>query len=95
MTRREKRYLFIICVLLQKIEYILQDTNAYVEQLEQRANDQLKELVQKQVEADTRILSVWEENLKILLEENEQLKNKKDTVKMLRKERKRYGLNGE
>lgn len=90
MTRRELRYLFIIGMLLQKIEFILIDTNARIAQLEQQANETLEKLVKQQVEADTKILSVWEENLGILLEENEQLKNKKDKVKVLRKERKRY-----
>lgn len=97
MTRRERRYLFIIHVLLQKVQYVVRDTNDTITLLEQQTNLKLSELLQKQVEADKAILTVWEENTDILWQEKQELENKivkinqkREVARRGHKEQKRY-----
>ncbi len=71
MTRRELRYLFIINSLLAKVNFVIRDTNLLIDQMEQAANTKLESLLRKQVEADTQVLSCWEDNLDTVLKENE------------------------
>ncbi len=71
MTRREKRYLFIIQVLLLKLDFVIRDTNLLIEEMEQAANAKLAVLLKKQVEADEVVLTCWEDNLDTVLKENE------------------------
>lgn len=73
MTKREMRYLFIINALLLKVQFVIRDTNHHIEQLEAIANERLSELLQKQIEADTKVLECWEENVETLLTENERI----------------------
>ena len=87
MTRRELRYLFIIGILLQKIDFIIRDTNDTIAILEQQANQKLSELLQKQVQADQQMLTVWEDNTELLWQEKQVLEDK---LRQKRKERIRY-----
>ena len=71
MTKRETRYIFIICCLLNKINFVIRDTNLLIDEMEQAANANLAALLQKQVEADALVLTCWEDNLDTVLKENE------------------------
>ncbi len=71
MTKREYRYLFLIWVLLRKVDFVIHDTNLLIEEMEQAANAKLAALLKKQVEADELVLTCWEDNLDTVLKENE------------------------
>ncbi len=71
MTRRELRYIFIVWVLLRKVDFVVRDTNLLIEEMEQAANIKLSSLLKKQVEADELVLTCWEDNLDTVLKENE------------------------
>ncbi len=71
MTKRERRYLFIICTLLAKVSYVIRDTNLFVDQLERDTNTKLETLLKKQVEVDGQVLACWEDNLDTVIKENE------------------------
>lgn len=90
MTRRELRYLFIIGILLQKVRFIERETNDVIALLEADANRKLAELLNKQVEVDTEVIKVWEENTDILWQEKQVLEDKLRQINQKRKEQKRY-----
>lgn len=90
MTRRERRYLFIILALQQKISFIIRDTNETIALLEAQANLRLEALLKKQVEADSQVLKVWEENAETIWQEKLELEQKIKSSKQKRKERMRY-----
>ena len=71
MTRREKRYLFLISILLNRVNFVIRYTNQLIEEMEQAANTKLSTLLKKQVEADELVLTCWEDNLDTVLKENE------------------------
>ena len=71
MTRRELKYIFVIWVLLRKVDFVIRDTNLLIEEMEQAANAKLAALLKKQVEADEVVLTCWEDNLDTVLKENE------------------------
>ena len=71
MTRRELKYIFVIWVLLRKVDFVIRDTNQLIEEMEQAANAKLAALLKKQVEADEVVLTCWEDNLDTVLKENE------------------------
>ena len=71
MTKRELRYLFLISILLNKVNFVIRDTNLLIEEMEQAANAKLATLLKKQVEADELVLTCWEDNLDTVLKENE------------------------
>lgn len=73
MTRRERRYLFIINVMALQMYHLIRDTNDHIEQLEATANERLSELLQKQIEADAKVLECWENNVETLLTENQRI----------------------
>ena len=83
MTKRERRYLFVIWILLSKVNFVIRDTNLLIDQMEQAANAKLDTLLQKQVEADTQVLSCWEDNLDTVIKENEGFRQ--DVERMQRK----------
>ena len=90
MTKREKRYLLIIGSLLLKIDYIIRDTNLLIDQMEQAANAKLDTLLKKQVEADTQVLTCWEDNLEALLNENEGFRQEVERLQRKLKVKKRF-----
>lgn len=81
MTRRERRYLFIINVMALQMHHLIRDTNEHIEQLEATANERLSELLQKQIEADTKVLECWENNVETLLTENERIAAEQDRLR--------------
>ena len=89
MTRRERRYIFVICCLLNKINFVIRDTNLLVEEMEQAANTKLDTLLKKQVEADTHVLTCWEDNLDAVIKENETFREQVDRLQNKLKVKKR------
>ena len=89
MTRREKRYLFVICILLSKVSFVIRDTNLLIEEMEQAANAKLDTLLKKQVEADTQVLTCWEDNLYMVIKENETFREQVERLQRKLKVKKR------
>ena len=89
MTRREKRYLFLISILLNKINFVIRDTNLLIEEMEQAANAKLEALLRKQVEADEQVLACWEDNLETLLNENNSFRQEVERLQRKLKVKKR------
>jgi hypothetical protein len=89
VTKRELRYLFIINVLLLKVQFVIRDTNEHIALLEEQANERLGELLQKQIEADSQVLACWEDNLEAVLSENEQITAERDRLREKLKAKKR------
>jgi hypothetical protein len=89
VTKRELRYLFIINVLLLKVQFVIRDTNDHIEQLEATTNERLSELLQRQIEADSQVLACWEDNLETVLAENEQIAAERDRLREKLKVKKR------
>ncbi len=95
MTRRELRYLFIINSLLAKVNFVIRDTNLLIDQIEQAANAKLDALLKKQVEADTQVLTCWEDNLDTVIKENETFREQVDRLQKKLKVKKRAYLDRE
>ena len=89
MTKREQRYLFIIQILLLKVNFVIRDTNQLIEEMEQAANAKLDTLLKKQVEADTQVLVCWEDNLDTVIKENETFRGQVDKLQQKLKVKKR------
>ena len=89
MTKREIRYLFIINILLLKVNFVIRDTNLLIEEMEQSANTKLDTLLKKQVEADTQVLTCWEDNLDTVIKENETFREQVDRLQKKLKVKKR------
>jgi hypothetical protein len=90
VTKRERKYLFLISLLLIKIDFIKQDANDLITLMEEKANLKLAELLQKQVELDTQVLKVWEENAETIWQEKQLVEDKLAKMKQKHKERMRY-----
>ena len=89
MTKREKKYIFLINVLLLKINFVIRDTNLLIEEMEQAANAKLDTLLKKQVESDTQVLNCWEDNLDTVIKENETFREQVDRLQRKLKVKKR------
>ncbi len=89
MTKRERRYLFIIQILLNKVAFIIRDTNLLIDEMEQAANTKLDTLLKKQVEADIQVLNCWEDNLDTVIKENETFREQVDMLQRKLKVKKR------
>ena len=81
--------MLIIGSLLLKINFVIRDTNLLIEQMEQAANAKLESLLFKQVEADTQVLTCWEDNLDTVIKENEGIQQEIERLQRKLKVRKR------
>ena len=81
--------MLIIGSLLLKIDFIVRDTNLLIEQMERDANAKLDALLKKQVEADSLVLTCWEDNLDTVLKENEATRQEIDRLQRKLKVKKR------
>ena len=89
MTRRELRYLFVISVLSLYQKRLIDSTNEHIALIEHEANEKLQKLVGLQIEADKKVLEVWEENTDTLWQENQTLTQKLTKAQQRKKEAKR------
>lgn len=97
MTTRDKKYIFIVLILLSKVNRVIRDTNLHIEEQERLANEELESLLQKQTEQDAVVLNTWLENTSILMEENIQLTKQievlKSEIETLKKSKKKLKKN--
>ena len=89
MTKRELRYLFVISVLSLYQKRLIDSTNEHIALVEHEANEKLQKLVEMQIEADKKVLEVWEENADTLWHENQTLTQKLTKAQQRKKEAKR------
>ncbi len=75
--------------MLLKVNFVIRDTNLLIEEMEQSANAKLGTLLKKQVEADTQVLSCWEDNLDTVIKENETFREQVDRLQRKLKVKKR------
>ena len=80
---------YIINIMLLCHRKLIDSTNEHIALIEHEANEKLQKLVEMQIEADKRVLEVWEENAESLWEENQTLTQKLTKAQQRKKEAKR------